>query len=139
MANTFTAPFVQKFKTTTAIATAALGGLGTSAVTGAVELAVGGPNGSVVTRVTAMPRATATASSLVLFIVKAGAPNAYIMIDSELMTAYTQAATTATPKTVFEDVTADTYIQLDQGDKLYAGSEVALAAGITFSAAVGDF
>lgn len=137
--NTFTAPFIQKYRLTTALATLALGGLGTSAITGAVELATGAANGSIVTRITAMPRATVTASSLDLFIVKASAPGVYIPVDSELMAAYTQAVTTAVPETTFGNVTNAVFIPLEAGDKLFCGSEVALAAGIAFVAVVGDF
>lgn len=138
MANTFTAPFVQKFKSNTALVTAALGGIGTSAVTGAVLLATGGANGSLVVSLTAIPRGTITASSLVLFIVKAGAPAVFNMIDSVLMPAYVQAVTTAIPVTTFGNIALTTPRRLEAGDMLYVGSEVALAAGIMFYAEQGD-
>lgn len=139
MANTFTAPFAQKFKGNTTVVTAALTGIGTSAVTGAQLLATGGANGSLIVKLTAMPRATVAASSLVLFLVKAGAPTVYQLIDSELMTGYTLAATTAIPETVFGNISWALPLVLEAGDMLYVGSQVALAAGIVFYAEQGDF
>lgn len=136
--NTFNAPFAQKFKGNPAVVTAALTGIGTSTVTGAQLLATGGTNGSLVVKLTAMPRATITAASLVLFLVKAGAPTIYHLIDSELMAAYTLATTTAIPETVFSDISWDTPLILDAGDMLYVGSQVALAAGIVFYAEQAD-
>ena len=136
--NTFNAPFAQKFKSNTAVVTAALTGIGTSTVTGAQLLATGGDNGSLLVKLTAIPRATVTAASLVLFLVKAGAPTVYQLIDSELMAGYTLAATTAVPETVFANVTWATPLVLGAGDMLYVGSQVALAAGIVFYAEQAD-
>ena len=136
--NTFNAPFAQKFKSNTATVTAALTGIGTSTVVGAQLLATGGANGSLLVKLTAIPRATVTAASLALFLVKAGAPTVYQLIDSELMAGYTLAATTAIPETVFGNVTWATPLVLDAGDMLYVGSQVALAAGIVFYAEQAD-
>ncbi|SDQ57677.1 hypothetical protein SAMN04490192_1963 [Pseudomonas lundensis] len=136
--NTFNAPFAQKFKSNTAVVTAALTGIGTSTVVGAQLLATGGDNGSLLVKLTAIPRATITAASLVLFLVKAGAPTVYQLIDSELMAGYTLAATTAVPETVFANVTWATPLVLGAGDMLYVGSQVALAAGIVFYAEQAD-
>ena len=136
--NTFNAPFVQKFEGNTAIVTAVLTGIGTSTVTGAQLLATGGANGSMIVKLTAIPRATITAASLVLFLVKAGSPTVYQLIDSELMAAYTLAATTAIPETTFGNISWATPLTLGAGDMLYVGSQVALAAGIAFYAEQGD-
>ena len=136
--NTFSAPFAQKFKSNTATVTAALTGIGSSTVVGAQLLATGGDNGSLLVKLTAIPRATVTAASLVLFLVKAGAPTVYQLIDSELMAGYTLAATTAVPETVFANITWATPLVLDAGDMLYVGSQVALAAGIVFYAEQAD-
>ena len=136
--NSFTAPFAQKFAASNAIVTAALGGIGTSTVTGAQLLATGGTNGSLVFGVTALPRGTVTASSLTLFRVKSATPTIFNLIKSELMPAYTLAVTTKIPETVFASVTATTPIFLEPGEMLYAGSQVALAAGIVFDASRAD-
>lgn len=139
MAKTFTAPFAQTPKTLAVAVTAALGGLTTSTVTGASLVATAGADGAVVTKLTAMPRGTVAATALDLFIVKAGAPTVYLPIDSELMAAYTSATTTATPETTFGNISLDTPLRLEAGDKLYVGTEVALAAGIVFYAEWMDF
>lgn len=138
MAKTFTAPFAQTYKTGTAVVTAALTGIGTSTVTGAILLATAGTNGALVTKITAIPRATVTAASLVLFLVKANAPTVFNLIDSELMAAYTLAATTAIPETAFGNISPNTPMRLEAGDMLYVGSQVALAAGIVFYAEQAD-
>ena len=101
--------------------------------------ATAGADGAVVTKLTAMPRGTVAATALDLFIVKAGAPTVYLPIDSELMAAYTSATTTATPETTFGNISLDTPLRLEAGDKLYVGTEVALAAGIVFYAEWMDF
>lgn len=139
MAKIYTPPYAQTPKTSIAVATAALGGIGTDTVTGAVLVATAGADGAVVTKLTAIPRATVTASSLVLFLVKAATPTVYSMIDSELMGAYTLAATTAIPETTFANISDSSPIRLEAGDKLYVGSQVALAAGIIFKSEWMDF
>ena len=139
MAKTFTAPFAQTPKTLAVAVTAALGGLGTTTVTGAQLVCTAGSDGAIVTRLTAIPRATVTAASLVLFLVKSDAPTVYHLIDSELMAAHTVAATTAIPETTFSNISDSTPLRLEAGDKLYVGSQVALAAGIVFAAQWMDY
>lgn len=133
MAMTPTAPFAQNPKTLTSAVTAAIAGLGTDAVTGLQLLVTAGANGAIVSSISAMPRGAVTASSLVLFLVKSATPAVYRPIDSVLMAAYTLAATTAIPVTAFPLVTDATPMRLEAGDKLYVGSQVALAAGIVFT------
>lgn len=135
---TFTAPFAQTPKTATAVATAAVSGLGTDAPTGAVLLGTAGAEGAIVTRLMALPRATVTASSLVLFLSKDGGTTLRL-IDSELMAAHTVAATTAIPETSFGNISDSTPLRLEAGDKLFVGSQVALAAGIVFAAQWMDY
>jgi len=138
MAKTFTAPFAQTPKTATAVATAAVASLGTDAPTGTVLLGTAGADGAVVTRLMALPRATVTASSLVLFLSKDGGVTQRL-IDSELMAAYTLAATTAVPETAFGNISDSSPLRLEAGDSLYVGSQVALAAGIVFAAQWMDY
>ena len=137
MANTFTAPFVQNYRTKAAVVTAAIPVTQATVTTGMLALVTAGVNGSVVTRLAAVPRATVTASGLMLWLKKPSDVVPYL-IDSELMAAYTQAATTAIPETVFTNINDETPIRLEAGDILYVGSEVALAAGIVFKAEWGD-
>lgn len=138
MANTFTAPFAQTPKTGRAVATAAIASVGTDAPTNTIKLLTAGANGAIFTKLTAMPRATVTASSLCLFLSKDGGATK-TLIDSELMSAYTLAATTAIPETLFGNISEATPIRLAAGDEIYVGSQVALAAGIVFFGQMTDY
>lgn len=138
MAKTFTAPFAQTSKTNTAVATAAIASITTDAPTGTQLLVTAGADGAILTSLTAMPRATVTASSLVLFISKDNGVTQR-MIDSELMAALTVNTTTAIAETKFANISETTPLRLEAGDKLYVGSQVALASGIVFKAEWTDF
>jgi hypothetical protein len=61
------------------------------------------------------------------------------LIDSELMTAYTMATTTAVPETSFASYSEGSPLRLEAGDRLYVGSQVALAGGIVFRAEFTNF
>lgn len=136
MANTFTAPFAQTPQTATAVVTA-IATL-TDTPNNTVLLLTAGVNGAILTRLTAIPRTTVAASDLVLFLSKdSGTTKRFI--DSELMTAYTMNATTATPETIFSNYTQAGPLRLAAGDQLYVGSQVALAGGIVFRAEFTDF
>jgi hypothetical protein len=136
MALTYTAPFAQTPKTATAVVTGAATLTDTPA--NAVLLLTAGTDGAILTRLTAMPRATVTASSLVLFISKDNGTTQRL-IDSELMAAHTVAATTAIPETVFANYSESSPLRLQAGDRLYVGSQVALAGGVVFRAEHTDF
>jgi hypothetical protein len=136
MANTFTAPFAQTPKTATAVCTAAATLTDTPSNT--VLLVTAGSDGAILTRLTAIPRATVTASSLVLFISKDGG-STQRLIDSELMSAYTMATTTTIPETTFANYDETTPLRLEAADRLYVGSQVALAGGIVFRAEFTNF
>jgi Kef-type K+ transport system membrane component KefB len=136
MANTFTAPFAQTPKTATAVCTAVATLTDTPSNT--VLLVTAGSDGAILTRLTAIPRATVTASSLVLFISK-DSGTTQRLIDAELMAAYTMATTTLVPETTFSLYTETTPLRLEAGDRLYVGSQVALAGGIVFRAEFTNF
>lgn len=136
MAKTFTAPFAQTPKTATAVCTAAATLTDTPA--NSVLLVTAGADGAIVTSIWAIPRATVTAASLVLFLSKDGGTTQRL-VDSELMAAHTVAATTAIPETKFGNVSETTPLRLEAGDKLYVGSQVALAGGIVFQAQWTEF
>jgi len=138
MAKTFTAPFAQSPKTSTVVASAAIGAIGTDAPTGVIELVSAGSEGALLTRLVAIPRGTVTASSLCLFHSSDGG-NTKRLIDSELMSGYTLAVTTAIPETGFPNVSEVTPLRLAPNAKLYVGTQVALAAGIVFRAEWTDF
>ena len=137
MAKTFTAPFAQTPKTATIVATAAAT-VTSDTPTNTVELLAAGADGAILTRLTAIPRATVTASSLCLWVSKDNGTTQRLF-DSELMAAYTMATTTVVPETVFSLYSETTPLRLAAGDRLYVGSQVALASGIVFRAEYTDF
>lgn len=138
MAKIYTAPFAQTAKTATAVATAAIGAITTDAPTGTTLLLTAGTEGCIVTAVSVMARATVTDSSLCLFLSKdAGVTQR--MIDSELLGAQTVNTTTKVNKKKFADISEATPLRLEANDRLYVGSQVALASGILFKAEYTDF
>jgi hypothetical protein len=138
MAKTFTAPFAQDPKTATAVATGAVGSFAGDSPTNTVLLLTAGADGAILTRLTAIPRATVTASSLMVFLSKDNGTTQRLL-DSELMAAHTVATTTAIPETVFTLYSETTPLRLQAGDRLYVGSQVALSGGIVFRAEYTDF
>lgn len=134
---TFTAPFAQTPKTAAVVVT------GAAPVTGdtpanIVELLTAGTEGAVVTSISAAPRGTVTATSLCLWLQKSGRPEMFL-VDSALMAAHTVEATTAIPVTGFARIADSEPLRLEAGDKLFVGSQVALAAGIVFTAQWMDY
>jgi hypothetical protein len=97
-----------------------------------------GADGCVLTNLSAMPRQTVAATGLYLFISKTTGTTK-LLIDSEVMTAYTLSASTAIPETLFARYSETTPLRLSAGDQLYVGSAVALAAGIVYKAEYTDF
>ena len=138
MAKTFTAPFAQTPKTASAVVTGAQGDLNLTAPTNTVLLATAGTEGALLTRLSAIPRATVTASSLRLWVSRDSGTTKHL-VDSALMAAHTVAATTAIPVTAFSRYSEDTPLRLAAGASLYVGSAVALADGIVFTAEYTDF
>ena len=136
MAKTYTAPFAQTTKTSNAVVTAADDLTDDPANTVLLETA--GTDGALLTKLTAMPRATVTASGLHLFISQDSGTTKRL-IDSIMMDAHSVAVTTAIPVTSFDLISEDTPIRLEAGDKLYVGSAVALAGGIIFKSETTDF
>jgi len=55
------------------------------------------------------------------------------------MAAHTVATTTAIPETVFPFYSEAAPLRLEAGDRIYVGSQVALAGGIVFRAEFKDF
>ena len=102
---------------------------------GAVLLAAGGANGSIVRRLTAIPLATVTATQLQLF---AYDGTNYRLLNTALMGAYTMAQTTQDTPTDFGYSDGIT-LYLPSGWSLYVGIGVALAAGILFNVELSDF
>jgi hypothetical protein len=102
----------------------------------AVKLLDAGASGTAVYKLTALARATITATQLQLF---RSPDNGVTMffINNLLMAAYTVAATTAqTPSDFGYSETAP--LRLQSGDSLWIGIGVALAAGVVFDATAED-
>ena len=137
MSKTFTAPFAQTPKTANAVVTGAAT-IASDSPANTVLLLTAGTDGALLTRLTATPRATVTASGLVLFLSKDGGTTKQ-PISTALMAANTYAATKANPISVFTSYTEVTPLRLAAGDTLYVGSLVASAGGIVFSAEYTDF
>lgn len=138
MAKTFTAPFAQTPKIATAVTTAACGTITGDSPTNTVLLMTAGSDGAILTRLSAIPRATNTASCLVLF-TSADTGTTKRLIDSELMAAQTLATTTAIAETIFTIYTETAPLRLAAGEQLYVGNQVALASGVVFRAEYTDF
>lgn len=137
MANTFTAPFAQTTKTGSAVVTAADSVTNdTPSNTGLIATA--GVNGALVTRLTAIPRATVTATALHLFI-SSDSGTTKRLADSALMSAHTVATSTAIPQSDFSDITSAEPLRLAAGDELYVGAGKALVGGIVFKIEWSDF
>ena len=134
MAKTFTAPFAQTPKTASANLTTA------TTVDGATATALitAGTDGCIVTKITAMPKGTITATGLVLYI--SPSTGAKTAKDSIALAAYTYAATAKLPMVAFSSVSESTPIRLGAGEKLFVGTLVAAAApGIDVSAEYTEF
>jgi len=138
MSKTFTAPFAQTPRTATAVVTAGVTNLTTDSPTGTVLLMTAGADGSILTRLTVMPRATASASSLLLFISNDNGVTQRL-IDSESMPLQNFAVGTGIAETTFSNYSETRPMRLAAGDKLYAGSQVAAATGLVFKAEYTDF
>lgn len=128
--------FAQAGRTVTAVATAAKTTYNDAA--NAVLLCTAHATaGSLLKALSAMPRATVTATKLQLYISFDGGTTLWL-ISSALMAAHTVANTTATPITSFADITEDTPIRLPAGSSLYVGISVALAGGVVFAGQIED-
>lgn len=105
--------------------------------TNAVLLATAGANGSVLVRLTAIPRATVTDTQLQLYISK-NSGTTLSLVNTAKMAGYTMAQTTAALQTDF-GYTAALPLRLESGDQLYVAAGVALAGGIVFTAEYQDY
>ena len=125
----------QSWRTENAVCTAAKTTYSNS--TNAVKLLDADADGSWVTDLYAMPRDTVTANQLQVYRSPDDGTTMYL-VDSALMGAYTMAQTTAVPVTELTKATEAEPLKLDNGESLWVGVGVALAAGIVFTAKVGD-
>lgn len=134
---THVAAMVQDNRTVQAVCTAAVGSINTDAPTNAVLLGQAGPNDSMLTRLTALPRATPTATVLYLFVSKDGGTTKRL-IGRAKMGAATVSTTDFPEPTDFGFNESNGY-RFEAGDELYVGISVAITAGIVFAGQLSDF
>lgn len=127
--------YPQSQKTASAIATAAKTTYNDAA--NSVLLLTAGADGAILTKLTAIPRATVTATQLQLFISR-DAGTTLLLVNTALMAAYTMAQTTQAAPTDF-GYTAAAPLRLGATERLYIGAGVALAGGIIFNAEYQDY
>lgn len=137
MSKTFIAPFAQTPKTGYAVCTAANTTL-TDSPDDTVELALAGSDGAMVTRITCIPRVTATAAVAYLYLSK-DAGTTKRMIDAATIAADTVSTTDLPTLIVFTQYSETTPLRLEAADRLYVGVSVAFADGIAFRAEWTDF
>lgn len=138
MAKTFTAPFAQDPNALQAVVTTACSGINSTTPTNTSLIATAGVNGALLTSLTAIPRGTVTASSLLVFSSLDGGVTKNLK-SSFLMPAQTVSTTAAITGTDSGICSEDNPIRLKAGEQLYVASQVAQAAGIVFEARWTDF
>ena len=126
----------QAIKSGTAVATTANSTYSDSPTNTAV-LITAGPNGSRVTKISAVARATVTITELQLYRDGDGSGTAKRLFNSRQMAAYTVAQTTGNTPTDFGYSDGNPLI-LAPGEKIYAGIGVS-NAGIVFTAEWQDY
>ena len=110
----------------------------TDSPTNTVVIATAGANGGRLTRISAVPRATVTATQLQLYRDSDGTGTVKRLFDTALVAAYTMAQTTEAPTTDF-GYSEDNALILAAGEKVYAAIGVSVANGIAFTAEWGDY
>lgn len=132
MAVTDTPVFGQTQKNHTVVITTLYDDIADDTPTNTQALVTAGTNGAIVTKITAMPRGTVTATELNLFFTPDGA--VFRLMDSLLVAAYTFSTTTLTPKNTFALPTEDKPIRLQAGELIHVGMSVSLTEGMVFYA-----
>ena len=137
MAITNTAAFAQTTKTGSVVATAA-SSINTDTPSEAVLIGTAGADGAILTKLSAIPRATVGDALLYLYISKDSGTTKRV-VDSVLLASRTVSSTVVNEPVIFERITESTPIRLEAGDVMYVSSAVALSSGIAFSAEWTDF
>lgn len=103
-------------------------------------LVAAGPEGSLVTRLWAIARATISTTCIYLFLRKASDPADFRrFIDSELYGSTTVGTTAVIPELAFTAYNEATPLRLEPGDELYVGIAVQAINGINFRIELTDF
>lgn len=138
MAKTFTAAFAQTLNAKQAVVTTACTGINSTTPTNTELIATAGVDGALLTSLTAIPRGTVTASSLLVFSSLDGGATKHLKA-SILMSAQTVSTTAAITATDFGICSEDKPIRLKVNEQLYVASQVAHTAGIVFESRWTDF
>lgn len=148
MAKTYKAPFAQASNSWLGVATTAVPLTGSNSLAddspaNTILLGTAGTDGGLITSISAIPRATVTATALYIWSSIDGGTTKQL-IASALMSAYTLAATTENTRTVFKHadgtvISESAPIRLQANEKIYCGIGVTLASGIVFSIRESDF
>lgn len=146
-----TAVFAQTPKTATAVVIAAVSSLSIDNPTGVSLLLTGAAprtdattgktisnGGSIITRLTAMPRGSTLANSLLLYLSN-DAGVTLRLIDSETLPAQTFNTGAGINETTFANYGETRPLRIGANDRLYVGAQAALPAGIVFKAEYSDF
>lgn len=145
MSLTPTAVFAQTPKSASAVASAAFSLTGSNSLLDDMPqnthlLMSAGLDGALVTGLSAIPRATCTASQVSVFIRKAGDPvGRQRLLFSEAMSAQTVSTNGKVHRTVFADISESTPLRLQANDELYVGLGASQANGVVFHAHFIDF
>lgn len=134
MAKSKHAAFAQDPKSFGASLTAA----GAASGSDAVLLFTSGAEGALISRLSLCPLGTVTASGVTVYVEKAGTTDRMPRF-SATMPAYTLTATAKLPVLAFTEVSEQTPLRLGAGDKLYAATHVANAAGVVVAGEATDF
>lgn len=126
--------FAQDPKTFGEVLTAA----GSASGADAIELYEAGPEGCLITRLSVTPLGTVTATGVTIYVQTAGT-TAKIPRFSLSLPAYTLEATARLPLLIVEEISESTPLRLGRGDKLFAATHVANAAGIAVGGEAQEF
>jgi hypothetical protein len=138
MTKIYTAPFAQTVNNSNCVLTTLTGGITGDAPTNAGLVFTAGAEGSLVTAISAIPRATVTATVLYLFI-SSDAGTTMRLIDSILIPAQTLSTTAAVTLSTFTYYTEDYPLRLKANERLYVAISVSLASGIVVEARGMDY
>lgn len=138
MAKIYTAPFAQTVNNSNCVLTTLTGGITNDTPTNAGLVFTAGAEGSLVTSITAIPRATVTATVLYLFI-SSDAGTTMRLIDSILIPAQTLSTTAAVTLSSFTNYTEDYPLRLKANERLYVAISVSLASGVVVEARGMDY
>lgn len=139
MAKTFTAPFAQTVNNSNIVLTTATGGITSDTVTNLGLIFTAGAEGSLVTTITAIPRATIAATVVYLFIASDGTGAVARLLDSILLPAQTLSTSSAVNLSTFTNYTEDYPLRLKANDRIYAAISVTAASGIVITARGMDY